>query len=420
MKKVKLGEVLDVKRGMSAAGEFYSTEGKLVRLTLGNFNYPNGGFKENTSKDNIFYIGDVKPEFILHEGDIITPLTEQVAGLLGETARIPVDGKYIQTGDIGLIIPNEKLVDKSFVYYLVSSKTVKEQLGAAAQQTKIRHTSPDKIKDCTVWLPEKQQQEKIGDLLDAINKKIANNNAINDNLQQTINTIYEYWFYQFNFPNAQAQPYKLANGGMSWNESIKRYIPASWKVQNFYDNSLYTVISSGIKPFTQKIYLATADVNGCNISEGSSIDYETRESRANMQPRTNSVWFAKMKNSIKHLFFNREMDYFIQNAILSTGFYGLQCSESSFEYIAATINTPHFESLKDKLSHGATQQGIGDDDLRNMALIVPDDATILKFHNATNGLFAQFSQNIIETKRLQTLRDFLLPLLMNGQAIIAD
>lgn len=207
---------------------------------------------------------------------------------------------------------------------------------------------------------------------------------------------------------------------MTWSATIKRYIPASWRVQNLYDNNLYTVISSGVKPFNHKIYLATADVNGCNISEGSSIDYETRESRANMQPRTNSVWFAKMKNSIKHLFFNREMDYFIQNAILSTGFYGLQCSESSFEYIAATINTPHFESLKDKLSHGATQQGIGDDDLRNMALIVPDDATILKFHNATNGLFAQFSQNIIETKCLQTLRDFLLPLLMNGQAIIAD
>ena len=182
MKKIKLGEVIDVKRGMSASGEYYSTEGTLIRLTLGNFNYPNGGFKENTSKDNIYYTGDVRPEFILKQGDIITPLTEQVAGLLGETARIPTSDKYIQTGDVGLVIPDESKVDKSFIYYLISSQIVKNQLGAAAQQTKIRHTSPDRIKDCTVWIPELEQQRRIGELLDKINRKIEINNAINDNL----------------------------------------------------------------------------------------------------------------------------------------------------------------------------------------------------------------------------------------------
>ena len=49
MRKIKLGDVLDVKRGASLSGEFYSEQGERIRLTLGNFKYPGGGFKENTS-----------------------------------------------------------------------------------------------------------------------------------------------------------------------------------------------------------------------------------------------------------------------------------------------------------------------------------------------------------------------------------
>lgn len=165
MKKVFLGDVLDVRRGTSLSGKFYSTFGDKIRLTLGNFNYPNGGFKENTAKKDIYFIGEVDPKFILHKGDIITPLTEQVSGLLGETAIIPTDDLYVQSGDVGLIIPDERKLHRGFAYYLISSAVVKKQLGAGAQQTKIRHTSPDAIKKCTVWLPEMGQQLRITNIV---------------------------------------------------------------------------------------------------------------------------------------------------------------------------------------------------------------------------------------------------------------
>ena len=86
----------------------------------------------------------------MKEGDIITPLTEQAIGLLGSTAIIPESGKYIQSQDVAKIVCKEHLLDKDFAFYLISSNLVKQQLSAAAQQTKIRHTSPDKIKDCIV------------------------------------------------------------------------------------------------------------------------------------------------------------------------------------------------------------------------------------------------------------------------------
>ena len=123
-----LGELLDVTRGMSLPGSNYATSGKLIRLTLGNFDYGGNGFKENTSKDNIYYSGKVPEAFILNVGDIITPLTEQTPGLLGTTARIPQSGKYIQSQDVALITCKPDKLDPLFCYYLVSSSIVKQQL----------------------------------------------------------------------------------------------------------------------------------------------------------------------------------------------------------------------------------------------------------------------------------------------------
>lgn len=183
LKKSRLGELIEVTRGASLSGEYYSTKGEYIRLTCGNFDYHNNCFKENTSKDNLFYTGEFREEFLLEKGDIITPLTEQAIGLLGTTARIPKSGKYIQSQDIALVKCKAGKIDPTFCYYLISSRLVRNQLSAAAQQTKIRHTSPDKIKACTVWIPELDEQITIGRLLASLDEKIQLNKRINDNLR---------------------------------------------------------------------------------------------------------------------------------------------------------------------------------------------------------------------------------------------
>lgn len=96
LRKYKLGDLVEVTRGASLSGQFYAEEGELIRLTLGHFNMNGGGFKENTSKTDLYFTGPVKEEFILKKGDIVTPLTEQSLGLLGTTARIPESGKYFR------------------------------------------------------------------------------------------------------------------------------------------------------------------------------------------------------------------------------------------------------------------------------------------------------------------------------------
>ena len=193
-----------------------------------------------------------------------------------------------------------------------------------------------------------------------------------------------------------------------------------FKTQNMFKNDLYTLIKPGVSQFDTKTYYATSEVNDMNIGNGWIISYDNRESRANMTPTLYSVWFAKMKNSVKHLFLNNEMSNFIDNSILSTGFYGLQCSEISFEYVASVIHNDNFEKLKDVLAHGATQQGIGDDDLKNIKLLVPSEDLLQEYHNKTAPIFSLISKNINENNSLIRLRDYLLPLLMNGQVVVED
>lgn len=384
---VKLGNYLDIKRGPGLPSENYATEGSLIRLTLGNFNYPNGGFKNNASKQDIYYSGNVKKEYILKKGDLITPLTEQVEGLLGETAWIPEDDKYIQNGDIGLVIPFENVLDKKYCYYLLSSYIIKNQLSAGAQQTKIRHTSPEKIKDCVAPIPSVDYQRKIGNILYEIDRQIERNNLMVKKLQVLSQGIFNKFFS---------------------NET--NHI-------SLLDFPYIQIIKPGIDRFEgSKHYIATAEVDNDKVNYNAPlIEYETRENRANMQPVKNSVWFAKMKNSIKHIYVSDVDSMFCSNYIFSTGFVGIKCEDNAFEYLIDFINTPYFEMKKDILSHGATMEGVNNEDLKSIQIPLPSKDRLIDFHNKVKELHYQITMLNEQTFKLNNLKEKLLPLLINQQ-----
>lgn len=207
---------------------------------------------------------------------------------------------------------------------------------------------------------------------------------------------------------------------MVYNDTMDRWIPAGWSMASIIDNPLCKVIAPGVNQFKTKTYYATADVVGMNIGTGSTVEYAMRESRANMQPELHSIWFAKMKDSVKHLFLSSSMQQMTDESILSTGFMGLRCSEEAFEYIAAFIAGPYFEKAKNQYANGATQQAVGNAELESINLVIPDVTTLRRFHTATKDLLECVGSNIIENRRLAALRDWLLPMLMNGQAMITQ
>ncbi|MCM1185855.1 MAG: restriction endonuclease subunit S [Lachnoclostridium sp.] len=415
MRKIKLGDILDIKRGTSLSGKFYAEAGGKIRLTLGNFNYPLGGFKENTSKKNIYFSGNVKEEFILKKGDIITPLTEQVSGLLGETARIPEDNLYIQSGDIGLVIPNEKVLNRLFAYYLLSSPIVKKQLDSAAQQTKIRHTSPEKIKDCEIWLPDMKHQEYTGVLLDAINDKIKNNNKINIELESMTKTIYDYWFLQFEFPNEEGKPYKSSGGKMIWDEELKKEIPEGWKVKQLKD--VESNIITGKTPSTKD----KANYNG-------EIPFITiGDIRGNMH-------IAKTEQTLSQKGADSQRGKYIPSGsicvtcIASPGLvaFATKTSQTNQQINSIICNKNYnrlylYFSILDyfKYSSGAktgnTFANMSKEDFLGIKLIYPTVEILERFDKRTKDIYELILTTSKENQELISLRDFLLPLLMNGQ-----
>jgi type I restriction enzyme, S subunit len=253
-------------------------------------------------------------------------------------------------------------------------------------------------------------------VLSALDAKIEINNKINAELEQMAKTLYDYWFVQFDFPDASGKPYKSSGGKMIWNDELKKEIPVEWDSGNLFNNPFIEIIKPGINKFDGfKKYLATADINDREVGSGTDITYEKRESRANMQPIKNSIWFAKMKASKKHLFIGQDGDDFVYNYILSTGFMGLKCEDFAFEFISSFIASDNFEIIKNTISHGATMQGIGNDDLKLIKIVIPSENILLKYKELTSPMYLKMEMIRLENKKLSELRDWLLPMLMNGQ-----
>ncbi len=394
LKEYKLGDLIDVTRGMSLPGEFYSTEGEYIRLTCGNFDYVNNSFKENKSKDDLYYVGKIKPEFIMQKGDIITPLTEQAIGLLGSTAIIPESGKYIQSQDVAKVTCKKGMIDHNFAYYLIPSKCVKEQLSAAAQQTKIRHTSPDAIKACKVFVPPLPEQKKIASVLSALDDKISLNKKMNQKLEAMAKRLYDYWFVQFDFPDKNGHPYKTTGGPMTYNTTLKREIPAGWEVETIGD---YLKIGNG------RDHSKLADGPYPVYGSGGIMRYV-----AEYLHDGETVLFPR-KGTLNNVMYRNEPLWTVD-----TMFYTSVLVPHSALFVFYSAKMFDFE----RLNTGTGVPSMTSDIIKKLPIISPDKHTLEQFDKTVAKLYNQIHHNEKEISRLTKLRDKLLPLLMNGQVVV--
>ena len=415
MSKVKLSEIGTFKNGLNFSEERVLSGCKMIGV-------PDFGDNYLAKLDGLKEVDEdiVSTDYLLQDNDILFVRSNGNKNLVGRSMLIEkIKEKVTFSGFcIRFRITNNN-VNPLYMLYLFKSPLFRK-LFSNTQQTSISNLNQEILGNIEVELPTIGQQNRIVKVIHGITRKIENNKRINDNLEQQLMLLYDYWFTQFDFPDNDGNPYQTSSGKMVWNDTLKRNIPENWKVQSVISNCLSSIIKPGVEIFNTKTYLATADVKGSSISTGTIVDYDGRESRANMQPSINSVWFAKMKNSIKHLYLNKEMQPIISSSILSTGFCGLQCNEISFEYIASYVSNAYFEIHKDMLAHGATQEAVNNDDLAGVHIIIPEDTVLHAYHEATQAIYAQISKNICENQELVNLRDWLLPMLMNGQATISD
>lgn len=395
-KEYQLAELIEVTRGTSLKGEYYSTSGKYKRMTLGNFDYNNNAFKEDKQKDNIYYIGNFDEKFILNEGDIVTPLTEQAIGLLGSTAFIPQSDIYIHSQDIGLIIPN-KNIDKNFCYYLISSDFVKKQISSMAQQTKIRHTSPNKIKQCKVIIPnDLKYQKRVGEILRKIDIKIDLNNNMILKLESMMKDIYDYWFVQFDFPNNKGKPYKSSGGKMVYNEKLKREVPEIFKIEKLCDiTNIYQPKTISEKDLDKNGQYFVYGANGI-IGKYNKYNHECNE-----------VAVCCRGASCGNLLMTLPYSWITGNSMVISPIGNLNLKEYVYYYLVKY-------GLK-KYVTGSAQPQITRANIEKMDIVLPNNDLLNTFNVIVLTIRKKSIKLILENNMLKEYKNFILPLLMNGQ-----
>lgn len=159
------------------------------------------------------------------KGDILI----SAAGTIGKTVIFDGEDSYFQDSNIVWIENDESKVTNQFLYYFLQTNPFITTNGST-----IKRLYNDNLRDTKIPnVPSIQQQNQITDILGALDKKIQINNQINQELEAMAKTLYDYWFVQFDFPDQNGNPYKSSGGKMIYNPELKREIPEGWGVTTF-------------------------------------------------------------------------------------------------------------------------------------------------------------------------------------------
>ena len=364
--------------------------------------------KEIPSYELTEYKGGVK----FRNGDIlmarITPCLEN-----GKISQVSIlDYNEIGAGSTEFIVLREKegISDKDFIYYLSNSEyfkepAIKSMVGSSGRQRVQR----DVVENLEIYVPPLETQKKIGKVLSFFDKKISLNKKINKNLEEQLLRIFDSWFLKFELSN-------------EFSDSKLGLIPKGWKIDYLGSKKSCSIIKSGIDEFdNSKIYIATADVDNSIITSNDTlITMDDKPSRANMQPISNSIWFAKMIDSKKLIMVDEYCNDLLNNYIFSTGFCGLKCVDKYFYYLWTFLLTDVFDVMKNNFCTGTTMQAINNKDTKLIEFVLPDDKTITQFNSIAKLMFKKIYYNNLEIKKLQRLRDTLLPKLMSGEIDVSE
>lgn len=272
-----------------------------------------------------------------------------------------------------------------------------------------------------IYLPDYHEQVKIGDMLYSIECKIQKNKKINDYLEEQLQLLYDYWFTQFNFPDDDGQPYKASNGLMVWNENINHIIPAGWQVK-----PMGTICSFR---------------NGINYNK--NVEGNTTYKIINVRNISSSTLFLDESNFDEICLPRQQGDKYCVSdesiIIARSGIPGatrILCNPSSNIIFCGFIIccTPYNNTLQNYLTlylkqfegSSATQTGgsilknVSQETLRNLLVPIPPQSLLNQFNDSVSHIYNLIIGNIKENVQLTTLRDWLLPMLMNGQATIED
>ena len=331
-------------------------------------------------------------------------------GTLGEMYY--VDGKY-WPHNTALYVTTFKGNDPKYIYYLLTClgriRTSDKSAVPGVNRNELHEMEIPAISDT-------KQQKKVAEILSALDAKIDCNNRINAELEAMAKTLYDYWFVQFDFPDANGKPYKSSGGKMVYNATLKREIPLGWEATTLA--SVTPISNDSLNPadFPQKefkhfsipVFDATTTYRvECGDSIGSNkftvLGTDLLVSKLN-------PWFSRV------IYAMDEVDQ-----ICSTELVVWRCPTENlknFLYLIAT--SPQFISHCVQSATGTSNSHKRVNPAVMMRFNLPYSAEVAE---GLGGRISPIVKKLIinrqENQQLAQLRDWLLPLLMNGQVTVA-
>lgn len=312
-------------------------------------------------------------------------------------------------------------ITKDYLFTVLQSEFVRKQALYFAQSSVVPDLNHKMFKEIRIPVPNKSTQERISELYLNITNKIENNAKINHELETMARTIYDYWFLQFDFPNEKGKPYKSSGGKMVWNEELKREIPEGWKAS---DLSPYIEVIRGVAYDVEDIvYEATEKyvplLKSNNLQDdrlvlGDIIYVNEKKVSDNQFLEDNSIFVTMSSGSIEHVGKTAIIFYDMPYT------YGAFCSKIAIKpkyrgYISLFFTGKYFKKKIRTIVVGTSIKNINNVHLTDNAIVIPDENILQKFEATVRPCFAKQAEIIKENQELTSLRDFLLPLLMNGQ-----
>lgn len=266
-----------------------------------------------------------------------------------------------------------------------------------------------------LYLPEYDQQKKIGDFLYLLEKKIQLNNTINAELESAARTLYDYWFTQFDFPDENGKPYRTNGGAMVWSEELKREVPKGWKTVTLRD--VLDNITEGTKPgeHLKGLFYSPLDVIPIRkMSFYGGKSYKNANSSLLLY-KENDILLGAMR-----VHFHRVCISAHDGITRSTTIVLRPKKNDLLPFLFEVINSEKTIAYAVNLSSKSQQPYINwEGELENYRFAIPyDEQLMLHYSKHISSLISRVKNNERENYELATLRDFLLPLLINGQVTV--
>ena len=345
------------------------------------------------------YIFDGKYILIAEDGENLKSNNKSICTL--------ATGKYWVNNHAHIIKGNDE-TNTDFLYYKLNSISFAPYITGSAQPK----LNKENLLNIEIYIPSRKYQDKIARVLTLLDHKIQINNQINQELEAMAKTLYDYWFVQFDFPDPNGKPYKSSGGKMVYHPELKREIPEGWGVKKL--NEVVDLISG--YPFSSNDYVTSGKYKLYtikNVQDGYTVDkvdnyldFLPSNMSQECQLRRGDL-IMSLTGNVGRIGMVYEDNVLLNQRVLKLKTINKTHKSFIYSFFRSDVTKAHLENI----STGTSQKNLSPIDIGNMMIPFPSESLLSNFLDNLNML----ENNFVENQELTQLRDWLLPMLMNGQ-----